>query len=203
MPAPDVLELLREHDLARGLQPATAEARERLRRSIVAAPAPAPPSVRRLRRSRARLALAAAALALVLTTGGWAFYSAVLDTPETVQDDFADVTETIPLPPGASWEQPKLDGDALYGRRAALMIALGQATCAWLGYWSEGDSAQRAQALAGFRQVRALMPLHRDGEPEEAGGYDAGSLAYVDSLIAEAERGQAATVEQYLAANCS
>jgi hypothetical protein len=142
-------------------------------------------------------------LALALAAGGWALQSAVFSTSETVRDDFADVTTAIPLPPGAAWQGPSLDEDALYGQRAALMLALGQASCAWLEYWSDGDSAQRAEALTGLRQVRALMPLHRPGEPEEAGGYDAGSLRFFDRMIAEAGRGETATVEQYLAANCS
>jgi hypothetical protein len=201
MPAPDVLELLREHDPARALRPAPAEARERLRRSIVASPAPA--RTRSARRPRGRIALVAAALALALAGGGWAVYAAVFDTPETVRDELAELTRTIPLPPGASWEEPKLNEDALYGQQAALMFAVGQATCAWLGYWSEGDSAQRTQALAGFRKVRALMPLHPAGAPEDGGGYEAASLRYFDMLIAEAKRGEAGTVEKYLAANCS
>jgi hypothetical protein len=201
MPAPDVLELVQKHDPARGLPPASATARETLRRSIVTTPSAEPR--RRASRPRGRIALAFAVLALALAAGGWALQSAVFDTSETVRDDFADVTATIPLPPGAAWQRPSLDQDALYGQRAALMLALGQASCAWLEYWSDGDSAQRAEALTGLRQVRAFMPLHAAGEPEDAGGYDAGSLRFFDGMIAEAEHGESATVEQYLAANCS
>jgi hypothetical protein len=47
------------------------------------------------------------------------------------------------------------------------------------------------------------MPLHPAGAPEEAGGHDAASLRYFDTLIAEAKGGEAGTVEQYLATNCS
>ncbi|MGH3043014.1 MAG: hypothetical protein ACRDNG_14985 [Gaiellaceae bacterium] len=72
-----------------------------------------------------------------------------------------------------------------------------------LRYWSEGDTAQRSEALAGFRQVQALMPLHPEGAPEEAGGYDAGLLRYFDTLIADAEQGDASTARQYLPANCT
>lgn len=201
MPAPDVFELLREHDPARELRPATAEARDRLRRSIVATHVPGP--VRPARRRHGHVALVAAVVALGLAAAGWGFYSAVLDTPETVRGDFADVTSAIPLPPSASWKRPNLDEDALYGRQAALMTALGQATCAWLGYWSDGNRAQRAEAISGFQQVRALMPLHEEGAPEEAGGYDAGSLRNFDALIADMRRGDATRVEQYLIANCA
>jgi hypothetical protein len=201
MPAPDVLELLRQHDPARELLPAPAAARERLRRFIVATHVPGP--VRPARRRYRRIVLVAAVGALGLAAAGWGFYSAVLDTPETVRSDFADVTGTIPLPPGASWEQPNLDEDALYGRQAGLMLALYQATCAWLGYWSDGTPSQRAEAISGFRQIRTLMPLHRKGAPEEAGGFDAGSLRHYDALIADMRRGDPTRVEQYLLANCS
>ena len=47
------------------------------------------------------------------------------------------------------------------------------------------------------------MPLHPAGAPEDAGGYDAASLRYLDTLVAEAKRGETGIVEQYLAANCS
>ena len=201
MPAPDVLELLRKHDPARGLPPASTTARETLRRSIVTVPIAEPR--RRASRPRGRIALAAAVLALALAAGGWALQAAIFDTASTVRDDFADVTATIPLPPGAAWQSPSLDGDALYGRQAALMLALGQASCAWLDYWNEGNTSQQAEALTGLRRIRALMPLHEAGAQEEAGGYDAASLRYFDRLIAEAERGESRTVEQYLAANCS
>ena len=60
---------------------------------------------------------------------------------------------TIPLPPGAAWEEPDLDENGWYGQQAALMMALYQAECAWSRYWDEGDAAQKAEALAGFRQV--------------------------------------------------
>jgi hypothetical protein len=32
------------------------------------------------------------------------------------------------------------------------MHALYQAECAWLRYWDEGDAAQKAEALAGYRR---------------------------------------------------
>jgi hypothetical protein len=199
MPAPDVLELLRRTDPARELQPASEDARERLRQAILAEPVPAP--TRRAPRRRARLVLVAAALALIVSAGAWGVYN-TLDSPETVRDEFEDATKTIPLPPGAAWEDPNLDENGWYGQQAGLMHALYQAECAWWRYWDEGDAAQKAEALAGFRQVRALMPLHPDGASEDVGGYSAELLRSIDSMIAEAARGDGTTVRQYLRANC-
>jgi hypothetical protein len=199
MPASDVLELLRRTDPARELQPASPDARERLRQAIVIEPAPTPP--RRAPRRRARLVLVAAALALIVSAGAWGVYS-TLDSPETVRSDFEDATRTIPLPPGSAWADPNLDENGLYGQEAGLMHALSQAECEWLRYWAEGDAAQKAEALAGFRQVRALMPLHPEGASEDAGGYDAGTLSFFDQMIVEAERGDGTNVRQFIRANC-
>jgi len=82
------------------------------------------------------------------------------------------------------------------------MHALYQAECAWWRYWDEGDAAQKAEALAGFRQVRTLMPLHPDGASEDVGGYDDSSLRFIDQMIAEAARGDGTNVRQFLLANC-
>jgi hypothetical protein len=199
MPAPDVIELVRRTDPVRELPPASADARERLRQAIVAEPVPAPR--RRGPRRRARLVLVAAALALFISAGAWGVYS-TLDSPESVRSDFEDATRTIPLPPGATWQDPGLDENGWYGQQAGLMHALYQAECAWLRYWNAGDAAQKAVALAGYRQVRALMPLHPEGASEDVGGYDAGSLHFIDGMIAEAARGDGTTVRQYLLANC-
>ena len=199
MPAPDVLELLRRTDPARELQPASADVRDRLRQAILAEPVPAPS--RRTPRRSTRLVLVAAAVALFLSAGAWGVFSA-LDSPETVRSDFEDVTKTIPLPPGATWKDPNLDENGLYGQRAGLMHALYQAECAWWRYWDEGDAAQKAEALAGFRQVRTLMPLHPDGTSEDVGGYDDSSLRFIDQMIAEAARGDGTNVRQFLLANC-
>jgi len=199
MPAPDVLELLRRTDPAGELQPVAADARERLRQAIVAEQAP--PSPRRAPRRRARLVLVAAALALIVSAGAWGVYNS-LDSPETVRSEFEDATRTIPLPPGAAWADPNLDENGWYGQRAGLMHALYQAECAWLRYWEEGDEAQKAEALTGYRQVRALMPLHPEGASEDVGGFSAGSLRFVDEMIAEAARGDGTNVRQHLRANC-
>jgi hypothetical protein len=145
--------------------------------------------------------LVAAALALIVSAGAWGVYS-TLDSPETVRSEFEDATRTIPLPPGAAWEDPNLDENGWYGQQAGLMHALYQAECAWLRYWDEGDAAQKAEALAGYRQIRALMPLHPEGALEDVGGYDDSALRAIDGMIAEAARGDGTTVRQYLRANC-
>jgi hypothetical protein len=199
MPAPDTFELLRRTDPARELQPTSADARERLRQAIVAEPGPVAP--RRKPGRRARLVLVATALALIVCAGAWGVYN-TLDSPETVRGQFEDATKTIPLPPGAAWADPGLDENGWYGQRAGLMHALYQAECAWLRYWDEGDAAQKGEAVAGFRRIRALMPLHPEGASEDVGGYDAGTLRFFDQMIAEAARGDGTTVRQYLRANC-
>ena len=200
MPAPDALNTLRRHDPAASLAPAEPEARERLRRAIVAEPVRPEPEKRP--RRRGLLVVVAAALALVVTAAAWSVYSVALDSPETVRQDFAEVTRTIPLPPGAAWEEPDLDENGWYSQQAGLMNALYQAACAWLRYWDEGDAAQKAEALAGFRRVRALMPLHPEGALEDVGGFDQSSLDFYDRLIAEAEQGNGRLVRQDLRANC-
>jgi len=200
MPAPDLLELLRRNDPARGLPAAPAEARERLRQAILAEQVPA--RSRRASRRRLRLVLAAAVLALVLAAAGWGLQSSLLDTAETVRGDFAEVTATIPLPPGAAWEEPDLDENGWYGQEAALMMAQWQATCAWFEYWNEGDSAQRAEALAGFERLRATMQPRRPGALEDEGGHHASSLRGYDAAIAEMKRGEPTLVRQHLLANC-
>lgn len=198
MPAPDLLELVRRNDPARGLPAAPADARERLRQAIVDEQVPA--RSRRTSRRRLRLVLVAAVLALVLAAAGWGLQS-FLDA-ETVRGDFAEVTATIPLPPGATWEEPDLDENGWYGQEAALMMAHWQATCAWFQHWEEGDSAQRAKALAGFERLRATMQPRRPGAREDEGGHHASSLRAYDAAIAEMKRGEPTLVRQYLRANC-
>jgi hypothetical protein len=141
MPAPDVVELLRRTDPARQLQPASADARERLRQQILAELEPAPS--RRAPRRRTRLVLVAAAIALILSAGAWGVYNMTLDSPETVRSEFAEATATIPLPPGAAWEEPDLDENGWYGQQAGLMHALYQAECAWLRYGTKATPPRR------------------------------------------------------------
>jgi hypothetical protein len=195
------ISLLRANDPAKRLVPLAQEAQERLRAEIVRAPVRRRPTSRRL-----LVALAAGVAALLFAATGWAVYQSVFQGAAEVRDDFATWTQRLELPPGAAWRQPNLDGEALYGGRAAQMIALSQATCAWLSYWDGGYKAQAAArmraAVAGFAQVRAAMPVHPDGANEEAGGYAPQALAFYDRLIEQERRNVPELTEQYLVANC-
>jgi hypothetical protein len=112
----------------------------------------------------------------------------------------------IPLPPGSEWNAPNLDEQALYAGPAAKMYALAQATCSWFAYWDqghrEGDRSQTAAARTGFARVRTMMPVHQPGSSEDTGGYDAGSLAFLDRLARDQRADAGRSTEQYLAANC-
>jgi hypothetical protein len=196
MSADIVLDVLRRSDPARELAPLVADARARVRAAIVAAPLP---SARpRLRRS---LALAAVAVAM-LAAGGWTVYETVFAGPtaQDVRSDFAAVTRTIPLPPGARWRTPSLEEQGVYPGPQARMIAILQATCAWFAYWRAGDGAQRLSALHAEARIRILMPVHR--EPEDAGGFDASSFGAFDAIVAAQQRGDPAPTSSYLRANC-
>lgn len=198
MPADAVLDLLQRHDPARRLEPLDAAGRERVRAAIVAAPLP------RSRPRRRRVALVAAVAAVLLAAGGWTLYQTVFAGPtaQDVRDDFARVTRTIPLPPASRWHVPDLDERGVYPGPQARMIALLQATCAWFGYWRAGDPAERTAALGGEARIRELMPLHREGMPEDAGGFDVTSFQAYDAIVAAQRRGDPSPTAQYLRANC-
>jgi hypothetical protein len=202
MPA-DVLELLRKAD------PAWSQAedplvRERLREAALASP------VRPARRSltkRGRLVLVAAALAAALVAfGGWTMYASLVTGPESALDEFHATQSKLTLPPGAHWTEPNYPADALYGRYMGLITALDQATCAWFSEWdasaSAGDSKGVAAAQSAVAQIRGLMPVHEAGAGEEAGGYDAASIAHFEGLVRRAEAGRLRGVRQYVTANC-
>jgi hypothetical protein len=198
MPAEAVLELLRRNDPAQGLEPLDAAAHERVRAAIVAAPL-LPPRPR-----FGRAVLVAAVAAAVLAAGGWTLYEAVFAGPtaQDVRSDFARVTRTIPLPPGARWRVPDLDERGLYPGPQARTIALLQATCAWFAYWRAGDVGERASALRAETRIRTLMPVHREGMSEDAGGFDATSFQAYDAIVAAQRQGDPAPTASYLRANC-
>jgi hypothetical protein len=206
MPASS-LERLWAHDPARGLSPLDRVQRDRLRHAIAVTPVHATVALRPNRVRRPAVVLVAAtAGALLFATAGWAVYETVFSTAAQVRDDFAVWSDRIELPPGAAWQRPSLEEQGLYGLRAAQMIALDQATCAWFRYWEHGfersDSVRMRAAAVGAARVRAAMPPHPAGAPEEAGGYDASALDAVDAIIAEQRLGRARLTEQYLRANC-
>ena len=57
-------------------------------------------------------------------------------------------------------------------------------------------------AVHGMRELRAVMPVHRPGDSEDAGGFDASSLDAWDALVAGAAAGDPTLPRQYLRANC-
>ena len=199
---PDVLELVRAHDPARTLPPASDAERESLRLRVLATPGR--PSRRRRVRPLA-VALAALVAALALATAGWGVYETVFQTADDVRADFATQTAGIPLPPGVAWQEPDLE-EGLYVGPAARMMALGQATCAWFEDWAAAfradDAPRMAAAVAGFERVRALMPLHPEGASEDAGGFHSSTLAFYDRALRAQRHGDVTLTEQYLVANC-
>jgi ketosteroid isomerase-like protein len=94
----------------------------------------------------------------------------------------------------------------VFGKGYAHEFALGQAQCAWYGHWvaaaRAGDDAAVARSYAEALQLRRMMPLHRAGQLEDAGGYTRGSLVATDREIAAAHRGDFALVREFLRANC-
>jgi hypothetical protein len=202
----DLVRLLSAHDPAKNLAPLDAGALESLRQAIVSSPLIAVDARKtRLPRRRALVFALAMVLALVFTATGWGIYS-IFHTAAEVRHDFSGEAAKIELPPGATWHQPKLDANALYGGRMAQMQALSQATCAWIGYWVDSyrshDTAQMQAAFHGFERVRAVMPVHHEGESEDVGGYDASSLRWFDGILAQERAGNPHRAEQHLKANC-
>jgi hypothetical protein len=203
--AHDVITLLRRHDPAAGLRPLPETEAGAMRDAILRTPAPVPG--RRLRRGR-RWPLAAVAAAAVTLVGGAAVYSSITsdDTAPTVRREYAAVKRTIDLPPGAHWRPLSLPANSLFGKRFALTFAIGQAQCAWYGHWiaaaQSGDDAGVARSYAEAVHLRRMMPLHRLGQLEDAGGYTRGTLVATDREISAAHRGDFRLLRQFLRANC-
>ncbi len=199
----DVITLIRRHDPAAQLRPLPAADATAMRDRIVRSAGPRTS----LRRRRRPLVLATAA-AVAALAGAATVYSAIPgdDHAPTVNRQFAAVTRTIDLPPGAHWKPLHLPAGALYGRRFALIAAVGQAQCAWYAHWNSaaaaGNDAAVQRSYAEALTLRRMMPLHPAGASEDAGGYDPSSLRATDREIAAAHRGDFALVRQYLRANC-
>jgi hypothetical protein len=201
--AHDVITLLRRHDPAAALRPLPESEAGAMRAAVLGSPAAA--HGRRLRRRWPIAAVAAAAVALV---GGATVYSSIAadDTAPTVRREYAAVKRTIDLPPGAHWRTLSLPANAVFGKGYALTFALGQAQCAWYGHWiaaaRSGDDAGVARSYTEAVRLRRMMPLHRAGQLEDAGGYTRGTLRVTDRQIAAARRGDFAPLRQFLRANC-
>ena len=201
--AQDVITLVRRHDPAAALRPLAETEAGAMRDAILHSPAPL-----QGRRPRRRWPLAAVAAAAVALAGGASVYSSIAgdDTAPTVRREYAAVRRTIDLPPGVHWRRLALPANSVLGQRYALEFALGQAQCAWYGHWiaaaRAGDDAGLARSYAEAVRLRRMMPLHRAGELEDAGGYTRGTLRETDRQIAAAHRGDFAPLRQFLRANC-
>ena len=209
MPA-DIRARLAAADPARELRPIEAGDSDLLLRSIIGATTPR--VVRhRTRTHTSRLLLAAALLAVLLVGAGFTAYRVAFEsgTASDVRRSFATVRESVPLPPGTAWHELNIDSDGIYAGspdRTALMMALFQAQCVWVGYWDAadrgGDVTQAGNAVHGMRELRAAMQVHHPGDSEDAGGYDASSLDAWDALVAGAAAGDPTLPRLYLMANC-
>jgi hypothetical protein len=202
----DLVRLLSVHDPAKSLTPLDAGALESLRQAIVSSPLSAANARKtRMPRRRALVVALSTVLALLFTATGWGIYS-IFHTAAEVRHDFSGEAAKIELPPGATWHQPKLDDNSVYGGRAAQMHVLSQATCAWIAYWVDGyrshDTAQMQAGLHGFERVRAVMPVHHEGESEDVGGYDASSLQWFDGILGQERAGNPTRAAQHLKVNC-
>lgn len=206
-----VIETLRAADPARSMPAESVAAREATRDSILASRGQTAQQVRALpapRSSRARrlavVALAAALIVVVIPTAAWAYFSYFGDK-QTVLDEYQAAQKQMPLPAGATWNEPDLPADSLYGSRFGFIAAWAQSTDAWLSEWvaahEAGDTAREQDAVAAVDRQISLMPLHKDGDPEEAGGFVKESVTFFQGLVARAKAGDFSGVEEYLQAN--
>ncbi len=199
----DVTTLIRRHDPAAQLRPLPSADATAMRDRILRSAVPRTSS-----RRRRRPLLLAATVAVAVLAGAATVYSSIPgdDHAPTVNRQFAAITKTIDLPPGAHWKPLHLPADALYGQRFALIAAIGQAQCAWYAHWNSaaaaGNDAAAQRSYAEALTLRRMMPLHPAGASEDAGGYDQSSLRATDREIAAAHRGDFTLVRQYLRANC-
>ena len=124
----DVITLIRRHDPATHLRPLPSADATAMRGRILRSAVPRTSS-----RRRRRPLVLAAAVAVAALAGAATVYSSIPgdDHAPSVNRQFAAITKTIDLPPGAHWRPLHLPADVLYGRRFALIAAIGQAQCAW------------------------------------------------------------------------
>ena len=199
--AHDLIPTLRRHDPAAALRPLPEAEAGAMRAAILRSPAPAG-------NRRRRWPIAAAIAAAALLAGGATVYSSIStdDSAPTVRRQYTAVKRTIDLPAGSHWQPIDVPANSLYGKHYALEFALGQAQCAWYGHWvgaaQAGDDAAVARSYAEALRLRRMMPLHRPGELEDAGGYTRGALAATDREIAAAHRGDFGLLREFLRANC-
>jgi hypothetical protein len=205
------VERIKAMDPALRMPPMSPNIREATRTAILASDPhgsrAAQRPVRTTARARRRIAivLAAAALLIAVPAGGaWAYIS-YFTGPQTVMDEFRDAEEHIALPAGYSWNAPDLPDRAVFGSRMGLVAAVGQAIDAWfqemLTAHQSGDIQREQAAFAGVERVIAIAPVHKEGDPEEAGGFVEQSIQYFYDLVGQARQGDYSGIQEFLAAN--
>jgi hypothetical protein len=205
-----LIETIAAADPARRLSPASPAIQEATRQTILRSdarirPAAASAAPRAFCGRRLVLvALAAALLVVVIPSAAWAYFSYFGDR-QTVLAEFQAAQQQMPLPAGAAWTQPDLPQDAVFGSKMGYIAAWGQSTDAWLREWISAhdarDSAGEQAAIAAVERQIALMPIHNDGDPEESGGFVKESVAFFQSLVDRAKRGDLSGIKDYLSAN--
>ena len=122
-----------------------------------------------------------------------------------VRDECHAAQQQMPLPAGATWKEPDLPADAVYGSRAGYIAAWAQSTDAWMREWvaahDAGNASREQAAIAAVDRQISLMPLHKDGDPEEAGGFVEESLIYFQALVGKAKQGDFSGIREHLQAN--
>jgi hypothetical protein len=207
----NVIESIRPLDPARVMPAASAAVIEATRERILRSPVQTGSSrarsvAARPRTRRALLVVLALALVVVVlpAAGAWAYFSYFTDR-QTAIDEFHVAQAEMPLPVGAKWVEADLPQDAVFGSHLGFIAAWGQATNAWLREWvaadGVGDSARAQTAIAAVERLIALTPVHKDGDPEEAGGFVKESIAFFQAMVDRGKHGDFSTIEEYLKAN--
>ena len=206
-----LIETIRSIDPALRLPPASASVREGTRQMILGTPTSEtsgrshPGPAKAHSRRGLTLALVVALFVIVLpASGAWAYLSYFSDRG-TVMDEFHAAQKEMPLPAGAQWVEPDLPKDAVYGSKYGLIAAWGQSMNAWLGEWIAADSAhdrtREQAAVAAVERLLPMAPIHRDGDPEEAGGFVPESITFLQGMIDRAKQGDFSGITEYLQAN--
>lgn len=181
--------------------------RERILQSSPDAPARGSRAKHSPTRARRGLAIAMASALLVLAVpaaGAWAYFTYFTGS-DTAMEEFHAAQKDIELPAGAQWAEPNLPDDAVYGSKTGLIAAVSQAMRAWFQEWiaahEAGDAARQQAAIVAVENLIALAPVHREGDPEEAGGFDEGSMRYFNDIVNQARQGDFSGIEDYLSVN--
>ena len=219
--SPDILDRLRDADPAANLPQTTPDARERLRRAIVAAESDDPARAARRRRRR-RFVLIAVAGGAIILLGATAVYAEtyLLDpiakgpnapmSAEEWRAEYETWTHEISLPPGAHWRGFRNPDHAGTSRGAghldAVFEAMGHWTREWIAATEAGDAPRAAVAENRVVRLRATIPTITDEDTAKAYGtlYGTESLAgvdengadYFDDAIAKAKAGDFDTLRR-------